>query len=129
MIDHAGVRFIQIDTGRIGGISAAVRVAQHALRRGVTYVNHTFTTHLALAASIAPYAGFADHVISEYPVEPKPLGRDLTSTRLERDGEGRIALPDRPGLGVTPDLATVRKYLVDVEIKAKGQLLYRTPAV
>ena len=26
-------------------------------QRGVTFVNHTFTTHLALSASLQPFAG------------------------------------------------------------------------
>src|SRR5690606_7705589 len=70
MIDYAGIGYVQIDAGRIGGISPSYDVAQYAAQRDVTYVNHTFTTHLALAASIHPYAGLEDHVICEYPVEP-----------------------------------------------------------
>ena len=42
------------------------------LREGVTYVNHTFTSHLALSASLQPYAGLAEYRICEYPVPPKP---------------------------------------------------------
>lgn len=129
MIDHARVRFIQIDTGRIGGITPAVRVARHAARSGVTYVNHTFTTHLALAASIVPYAGLDTHVLCEYPVEQKPLARDLCTTRLERDPGGDLLLPDAPGLGIEPDLEVVRRYLLDVEIRVGDRVLYRTPAL
>ena len=57
MIDYGGVGFIQIDAGRIGGLAPAKRVADYARERGVTYVNHTFTSHLALSASLQPYAG------------------------------------------------------------------------
>ena len=35
LIDQGGVEFIQIDTGYIGGIGPAYRVAQHAVKRGV----------------------------------------------------------------------------------------------
>jgi hypothetical protein len=38
-------------------------------------------------------------------------------------------VPEAPGLGLTPDLNAVRKYLVDVEIKVGGRVLYRTPSV
>ena len=34
MMDHAALRYIQIDTGRVGGISSAHRVAQEARARG-----------------------------------------------------------------------------------------------
>jgi len=129
MIDHAGVRFIQIDTGRLGGITPALRVARYAEKKGVVYVNHTFTTHLALAASLVPFVGMKDHEICEYPVEQKPLARDLCQTRILRDGSGRIRLPDAPGLGVQPDPAVLKQYLVDTEIKVGGKVLYRTPQI
>ena len=62
-----GVGFIQIDAGRIGGLAPAKRVADYARERGVTYVNHTFTSHLALSASLQPYAGHPAGAICEYP--------------------------------------------------------------
>lgn len=130
LLDYAGVGYIQIDAGRIGGISAAKQVADLAAERGVTYVNHTFTSHLALSASLQPYAGLADHILCEYPVELSALARDLTREHLLAEGEeGRIYLPDAPGHGMMPDLDAVRRYVVDVEIKAHGRLLYRTPEV
>jgi hypothetical protein len=36
-------------------------------------------------------------------------------------------VPDAPGLGIAVSPAGMAKYLVDVEITAKGKLLYRTP--
>lgn len=129
LMDFGRVGFIQIDCGRIGGIGPAYQVAQLAAERGVTYVNHTFTTHLALSASLQPYAGFAGHEICEYPVEPKPLALELTANHLERDAHGLIAAPDAPGLGIRIDAAAVKRYLLDVEIRVQGEVLYRTPAV
>jgi L-alanine-DL-glutamate epimerase-like enolase superfamily enzyme len=73
LIDHGGIGYVQIDTGRIGGIGDALAVARYAAARGVTYVNHTFTSHLALSASLQPFAGMADDRLCEYPVEAKAL--------------------------------------------------------
>ena len=129
MIEHAGLGYIQIDAGRIGGISVARQVANHAHARGVTYVNHTFTSHLALSASLQPYAGLEAHVICEYPVELKPLAWDLSHEHLLPDNDGYLHVPQAPGLGVTPNLAALHQYLVDVEIIVRGQVLYRTPAL
>jgi len=129
MIDHAGVGFIQIDAGRIGGLSVAKRVADYAAARGVTYVNHTFTSHLALSASLQPYAGMEKDVICEYPVELKPLAWELTKEHLTPDADGQIRAPEAPGLGLLPDLAVVKKYLVDVDITVNSRTIYRTPAV
>jgi len=41
-MDHGGVGFVQIDTGRIGGIGDAKRVADYAHGHEVQFVNHTF---------------------------------------------------------------------------------------
>ena len=129
MIDYASLGYIQIDAGRIGGISQAKQVADYISTRDVTFVNHTFTSHLALSASLQPMAGIKDAVICEYPVELKDVAYQLSHEHLETDANGQINLPERPGLGVTPNLEGIRKYLVDVEIKVNDVVLYRTPEI
>jgi L-alanine-DL-glutamate epimerase-like enolase superfamily enzyme len=129
LIDYGAVGYVQIDCGRIGGIGPAKAVADHAQARGVTYVNHTFTSHLALSASLQPYAGLVEHVICEYPGSPKPLALAITGSHLLRDAHGQIAAPDAPGLGMRVDVAALAPYVVDTEIRVKGQLLYRTPSL
>jgi L-alanine-DL-glutamate epimerase-like enolase superfamily enzyme len=126
LIDYGGIGYVQIDTGRISGISVAKQVADYAAKKGVVFVNHTFTTHLALSASIQPYAGLEKHELCEYPFAPSPLGRDFTRTKLSPDSNGTITLPDSPGLGIEPDLAALRKYTVDVEIKAAGKTVFKS---
>ena len=124
LIDYGQVGFIQIDCGRIGGIGPAKRVADYAVARGVTYVNHTFTSHLALSASLQPYAGLADHRICEYPVQPRQLAVDLTQNHLVPDMSGELAIPEAPGLGITVDEAALARYRVEVEIKVDGRVLF-----
>lgn len=127
MIDYAGIGYVQIDAGRIGGITPATDVARYARERGVTYVNHTFTSHLALSASLQPFAGHEEAEICEYPVAPKPLALAVTTGHLERDGEGMVHVPEAPGLGMEVDTEALRDYLVDIEITVNGEVLYRTP--
>ena len=124
LIDYGRVGYIQVDCGRIGGIGPAKRVADYAASKAVSFVNHTFTSHLALSASLQPYAGMRSDEICEYPFAPKPLARELTSSHLERDHEGFVAVPDSPGLGIEIDAQACRRYLVDVEIKVKGEVLF-----
>ena len=129
LIDLGGVGYIQIDCGRIGGIGPAKWVADYAAARGVTYVNHTFTSHLALSASLQSYAGLADHRICEYPAAPKPVVLAYVANPMLRDARGELRAPDAPGLGIDIDAAGVRKFLLDVEIKVGGKVLYRTPTI
>jgi L-alanine-DL-glutamate epimerase-like enolase superfamily enzyme len=127
MIDHAGLSYVQIDAGRIGGISVARQVTEYAEGRGVQFVNHTFTSRLALSASLQPFAGLRRHELCEYPVEASSLALDATQEHLALDEEGWISIPDGPGLGVTVNVERLRPYLVETEIRVRGRVLYRTP--
>jgi L-alanine-DL-glutamate epimerase-like enolase superfamily enzyme len=124
LIDYGRVGYIQVDCGRIGGIGPAKRVADYAASKSVTFVNHTFTSHLALSASLQPYAGVRSDEICEYPFAPKPLARDLTSNYLKRDNHGYVTVPDAPGLGIDINTEAARRYLVNVEIKVNGRILF-----
>ena len=129
LIDYGKIDFVQIDTGRIGGIGPSKAVADYAIQNGVVFVNHTFTTHLALSASLAPYAGIEGWDLCEYPVEASPLAVELYHQELARDEDGLVHVPQSPGLGVEPNLDAVRRYLVPVDIKVAGRTLYSTPEV
>lgn len=129
LIDCAGLSFIQIDTGRVGGITTGKRIADYAHAQKVVYVNHTFTSHLALSTSLQPYAGIREYRLCEYPVEPQPLAIELTKGHLLPDPNGEIQIPNEPGLGVEPDLDALRKYLVTVNIVINGETVYQTPSI
>jgi L-alanine-DL-glutamate epimerase-like enolase superfamily enzyme len=129
MIDYAGVGYVQVDAGRIGGITSAKRVFDHAQAAGVKFVNHTFTSHLALSASLQAYAGAEDHVLCEYPGQLSPLAYELTQEHLLPDENGEILLPDGPGIGFEPDVSVIKKYLVDTQVVVNGKVLYQTPSV
>ena len=127
MVDYAGLKYVQIDAGRIGGITIAKDVADYAAAKGVTYVNHTFTSNLALSASLQPFAGLESHTICEFPTELKSLARAMTKNHIVPDQNGLLKVPDAPGLGIEPDLNGIAPYLVDVEIQVRGERIYTTP--
>ena len=129
LIEYGRVGYIQIDCGRIGGLGPAKEVADIAAKRGVTYVNHTFTSNLALSASLQPYVGLADHRICEYPTDLQPLARDLTLNHITPDANGEIALPDAPGLEIEINPEALARYRIDVEIRVKGETIFSTPRI
>ncbi len=129
MIDYAGLGYVQVDAGRIGGITTAKEVADYASAKDVQFVNHTFTTALALSASIQPYAGLKHHALCEYPTEPSALAQEFTSTRLVPDAQGLLVFPEAPGLGIEPNLPALAKYALEVEIRVAGRTLFRSPAL
>ncbi len=129
LLDVGGVGIIQIDCGRVGGIGAAAQIARLADGRGATYVNHTYTSHLALSASLSAYAGLDRHELCEYPADPTSLSWEICAEHLELGEGGTITLPDTPGLGIGVDLDVVEKLLVDIEIRFGDMVLYRTPCL
>jgi L-alanine-DL-glutamate epimerase-like enolase superfamily enzyme len=129
LIDIGRISYVQIDTGRIGGLTTARSVAEYARERGVPYVNHTFTSSLALAASLAPFWDWPEAELCEFPAMPAALAVELTGERLLPGTDGLIHPPTGPGLGLTPDPTAIRRYLLPVRIEAAGQVLYETPAL
>jgi L-alanine-DL-glutamate epimerase-like enolase superfamily enzyme len=51
----------------------------------------------------------------------------MTMEHIQRDADGQVRVPQRPGLGITPQLDAVERYLVDAEIKVAGRIIYQTP--
>ena len=91
LIDHRSVDIIQPDAPRIGGITPFLRLAHLADQAGLQLAPHfAMEIHLHLAAA--------------YPREPwvehfewlNPLFNERLETR-----DGRMYVPNRPGLGVT----------------------------
>jgi len=129
LMEYGRVGYIQIDCGRIGGLGPAKQIADQAAKHGVTFVNHTFTSNLALSASLQPYAGLADHSLCEYPTNLQLLARDLTLNHIKPDANGEIVLPDAPGLGIEINPEALARYKVDVEIRVKGKTIFSTPSI
>ena len=124
LILHGGIQFVQIDVGRIGGITDAFRVRQLAEQHGVQYVNHTFKSHLSLAASLHVFATNESFNLLEYPAAGSELAQCLTVERLEVGSDGTVALTERPGLGVHVDAEAVDAYLAPVWIQVGNEVIF-----
>jgi L-alanine-DL-glutamate epimerase-like enolase superfamily enzyme len=125
-IEHAGLRFVQIDAGRIGGITPARRVCELARQRGLIYVNHTFKSHVSLAAALHVFADVEHFNYLEYAAGGSPIAHELVKNPLKRDARGLVSPHESPGLGVEVNLDIVRRYHVPVEIKLAGQVVFQS---
>ncbi len=122
IVVNGGVDFVQIDTGRMGGITPSWSVMRLAERRGIRYVNHTFKSHLSLAAALHVFATSPDFDLCEYPAAGTALSVGLAS-QIEPGPDGLVRVPESPGLGVTVDMDVVREYAVDVHVEVDGERL------
>ncbi|WP_296745420.1 enolase C-terminal domain-like protein [Mesorhizobium sp.] len=129
LLDIGGIGIIQIDCGRVGGIGAAAEIARFADEGGAVYLNHTYTSHLALSASLSAYAGLERHSLCEYPSDRTSLSWAICADHLEIGPGGMIVSPEAPGLGIAMNLDGVEDRVVDLEIRFSDRILYRTPCL
>ena len=106
--------------GRIGGIGPAKKFAHYAVARGVTYVNHTFTSHLALkrvAATIclaSPITAYAS----------SPLRRNRSPSHLRRTISSETVTA-RSRLRTLPDLGSTFRLEASRSISWRWTSTYR----
>ena len=124
MIKFGNVKFIQIDSGIAGGILAGKEIANFAEENQIQYVNHTFTSHLQLSASLQPYAGLIKSNLAEYPMQLKPLAWDITKNHIKMNQQGYINLPSEIGHGMIINEEALKKYKVDVEIMINKKRIF-----
>jgi L-alanine-DL-glutamate epimerase-like enolase superfamily enzyme len=110
MLDEGGLDWIQPDPARCG-ISTMLAVGRAALARRKRMCNHTFKSGLTLAAALHVMASLPDGDLVEFCMADSPLRHELVRERFVVT-EGRVALTDAPGLGVTINPEIVSRYRV-----------------
>ena len=128
LIVHGGIQFVQIDTGRIGGIMPSFQVRRLAEQRGVQYVNHTFKSPLSLAAALHVFATNPDFNLLEYPAAGSELSQRLVKKPLHIDPDGMVRVKELPGLGVDVDTDAIRPFFALVQIEVGADTVFeQTP--
>jgi L-alanine-DL-glutamate epimerase-like enolase superfamily enzyme len=125
-IEQGGLSFIQIDAGRIGGITVSRKVVEKAAAKGIIYVNHTFKSRLSVASALHAFADLERFKYLEYPSSGSPLAEGLAAGTCDRGPDGLVSLTEAPGLGVKINLECVRKYLAPVRIDISGKTIFST---
>ena len=125
-VEHAGLRFVQIDAGRIGGITPARKVCELARQRNLVYVNHTFKSHVSLAAALHVFADVEHFNYLEYAAGGSPIAHELVKNPMRRDARGLVSVHESPGLGVEVNLDVVRRYFVPVEIRLADRVVFQS---
>ncbi|MXV77370.1 mandelate racemase/muconate lactonizing enzyme family protein [Candidatus Poribacteria bacterium] len=124
LIVNGGIQYIQIDTGRIGGIMPSFQVRRLAEKHGIQYVNHTFKSHLSLSAALHVFATNPDFDLLEYPAAGSQLSQCLVLNPYQIDDDGFVRVKDLPGLGVTVDTDAIRPFLAPVRIEVGGESIF-----
>ena len=112
LMDEGGVDVVQPDLAHAGGITETRRIAELARLRGLPTVPHAFKTGILKAATLHLLAALPEAPFLEFCVWDSPLAHDLVEPRFWIDGEGMVAVPQGPGLGITLNDDVVRRYRV-----------------
>ena len=125
IIVNGGVNFIQIDTGRIGGIMPSFQVRKLAEQHGIQYVNHTFKSHLSLAAALHVFATNPNFNLLEYPAANSELSQCIVKQPFQIDPDGLVRVNERPGLGVDVGTDAIRPFLAPVKIDVGSNTVFQ----
>ncbi|MBU6497111.1 MAG: mandelate racemase/muconate lactonizing enzyme family protein [Rhodospirillales bacterium] len=102
-------KFIQPDLTKWGGLSGNIPILRGAVERGRVFCPHVFGGGIALMVSLHALAAIGGEGLLEFDCHPN-AGREIVVGDVVPVTEGRVPVPQTPGLGVTPDLAALARY-------------------
>ncbi len=103
----------QPDVTMAGGLTELMRISALAKRLGRRVVTHGYKSNITIAANLAFLSQHWMDEPCEYSTSESPLRWQLTNEEFPIGPDGRIAVPDRPGLGVSLNQQTVAEYRLD----------------
>ncbi len=115
-LEQEALDVVQPDVVLALGISGARTLADLALRRNRWFTPHTWTNGIGMLANLQVCCGVGGGPFIEYPYDPPgwtPERRDfMLAAPVRVDGDGMLAVPSEPGLGVVLDEDAVSRYSV-----------------
>jgi len=113
LLERDAVDFAMPDVMRCGGITETKKIATLCEAFDVTCTPHNYSTGVGLAATLQVVACSPGCAWLEYDVTDYPLYEALLASPVDVDGDGRVAVPDDPGLGVKLPEGIVEKYGIE----------------
>ncbi|MHA6346417.1 mandelate racemase/muconate lactonizing enzyme family protein [Roseivivax sp. CAU 1761] len=99
-LERGALDIAQPDLSMFGGFSEALRLKKMLTRTDIRIVPHGYNTDITIAANLHFTAILEEASYIEYSTSPARLRRELCVGLPPIDGDGMIAIPQRPGLGV-----------------------------
>ncbi len=109
LIELRAADILQPDLGICGGISEAMRISALASAANLRLAPHLWAGAPAFAAGLHVAAASPASYILEYSLGANPMIHDLIEESFPVQG-GLLAIPDRPGLGITIRDDFVQRY-------------------
>ena len=100
----------QPDVTMAGGLTELMRISALARQMGRRLVTHGYKSNITIAANLAFLSQHWMDEPCEYSTSQSPLRWHLTNEEFPIGPDGRVAVPDGPGLGVSLNPETMAKY-------------------
>ncbi|MFL5760713.1 MAG: mandelate racemase/muconate lactonizing enzyme family protein [Thermomicrobiales bacterium] len=113
LITRRAVDIVQPDVIWTGGITETRKVAALAQAFGLPLIPHVFSSAVSTIANMHLIASIPNGGLLEFDQNPNPLRSELFEEPIEVSTNGAVALPERPGLGVTLNQATIQRYRIE----------------
>jgi D-galactarolactone cycloisomerase len=111
LLHRKAVDLIQPDVSKAGGLSETKRIVDLARVYNTMWVPHNWSTAINTAASLQIVACSPDAFLLEFKQEPNPLVHQLSKPGFSVRN-GKLRIPESPGIGIEVDWDVVEKYRV-----------------
>ncbi len=102
----------QPDVTMCGGLTELMRISKLARKLKKRVVTHGYKSNITIAANLAFLSQHWADEPCEYSTSQSPLRWELTNEAFPIRADGRIAVPDTPGLGVSLSEKALEKFRV-----------------
>lgn len=110
LIEQQAVTYLAPDVPKTGGIAETKTIADLAEGYYQNLVLHNIGSPIATVAAAHVGAAIPNFVALEYHAREVPWWEDLLETPEPLISDGRLHVPDRPGLGIDVDWNVVERY-------------------
>jgi L-alanine-DL-glutamate epimerase-like enolase superfamily enzyme len=112
LISLRAVDIVQPDVIWTGGITETRKVAALAQAYHLPMIPHVFSSAVSSIANMHLIAALPNAGLLEFDQNPNPLRSELFEEPIVVDSEGRVRLPEAPGLGVRLNQETIDTYRI-----------------
>jgi L-alanine-DL-glutamate epimerase-like enolase superfamily enzyme len=113
LITRHAVDIVQPDVIWSGGITETRKIAAFAHAYGLPVIPHVFSSAVSSIANMHFIASIPNGSWLEFDQNQNALRSELFEDLPSVDNNGNVRLPERPGLGVTLNQATIDRYRID----------------
>jgi L-alanine-DL-glutamate epimerase-like enolase superfamily enzyme len=111
-MDRGQASICQPDITQVGGFTGLLQVAAAARKRNKRVITHGYKTNIEIAANLHFLANHWTEELLEYSTSQSPLRWETTEEQILVGQDGKVEVPQGPGLGIRLNEKTIAKYRV-----------------